>query len=619
MKSQLVRYYLFSAAIVLLLTAWLFIILQTPFEPIAGAKLITSGKQCKQHANTKQKPSCLDAAEFSTTSLPVFYRDRFQTSHLVLRLRFAVDFDDISEDLMALYLPKISDAVQIHINGHLVANISNPEQPPSRNWNRPVYVSFSNLLVAKENLIEIAVMGYPQDGAGIHPFYFGPASLLEHPYNVRFIATKVTAQIGLTLMVLATILFSVLFFSSSQKKFYGNLAIVSLSAAIFTSHFALTDIPVSYWTWTVTWNIAIHILYCSFYIFISKYVGVPLNNFERRYWILVIIMFAALLFGPSAYVLELAAVLGVATILVGFRGLANLWIARHRLGNATFFCLFGLFTMGIAISFHDWVFMFVRPTPIHLHIGQFALPIIMSVSIWMIINDLIKSATDNDQLNIALQMKVNETSEKLVQSYKELALIERQRLLQEERQRIMLDLHDGVGGQLVNTLAYMETQAATDPAVQSSLEGILRDLSLMVDGLEAHDSLTTALGMLRSRLEPLLNKTDMSFDWQVRDEPVTPSAGPSQNLNVLRIAQEAITNAVKHANASVISVETDSASITITDNGNGIDNLNQSNRSGSNSGIGIVGMKDRAEKLGADLVIKSSDKGTAVSLNWDTS
>ena len=181
----------------------------------------------------------------------------------------------------------------------------------------------------------------------------------------------------------------------------------------------------------------------------------------------------------------------------------------------------------------------------------------------------------------------------------------------------MLDLHDGVGGQLVNTIAHMRTDDSADPAVRASIEGVLRDLGLMIDSLEAHDTLTMSLGMLRSRLEPLLDRTGMTFRWHVRDEPETPGSGPSQSLNVLRIAQEAITNAVKHANATEISVETDRRSITIRDNGSGISDYAEARRHGKDSGIGIDGMRKRAEAIGARLQIESASSGTSVTLTWD--
>lgn len=181
----------------------------------------------------------------------------------------------------------------------------------------------------------------------------------------------------------------------------------------------------------------------------------------------------------------------------------------------------------------------------------------------------------------------------------------------DERQRIMLDLHDGIGGQLVNTLAYMENRDVGDETLRTALEDALRDLALMLDSLENDDSINTLLGMLRTRLETLLEANDLKFDWQIGEEPVLPQSGISQNLHLARIVQEAITNVIKHANASVITIASNATSVTISDNGSGFDMAKLSGQQGNH---GIAGMRRRAEQIGAVLEMNSSADGTHIKL-----
>jgi signal transduction histidine kinase len=85
-------------------------------------------------------------------------------------------------------------------------------------------------------------------------------------------------------------------------------------------------------------------------------------------------------------------------------------------------------------------------------------------------------------------------------------------------------------------------------------------------------------------------------------------------LTTLRVAQEALTNAAKHATGATLATVTltrDGKVLTMTlhDNGEGFDT------SESGSGIGLSSMRERAEGLGGELLIESTPSlGTTITL-----
>lgn len=86
--------------------------------------------------------------------------------------------------------------------------------------------------------------------------------------------------------------------------------------------------------------------------------------------------------------------------------------------------------------------------------------------------------------------------------------------------------------------------------------------------------------------------------------------------NVLRLGQEAITNALKHAQAKQISMRLEFGakqfSLTVTDDGRGFD---PANPPASEGGFGLVGMSERAQELNGKLKIHSAlDRGTEINL-----
>jgi len=85
---------------------------------------------------------------------------------------------------------------------------------------------------------------------------------------------------------------------------------------------------------------------------------------------------------------------------------------------------------------------------------------------------------------------------------------------------------------------------------------------------------------------------------------------------LIAIVSEAITNAVKHGNASRITIATTPTGITITDDGSGFDP--QQLASASEKGhFGFVNMRERATKINATVHIESAlGQGTTVSIRF---
>jgi signal transduction histidine kinase len=76
--------------------------------------------------------------------------------------------------------------------------------------------------------------------------------------------------------------------------------------------------------------------------------------------------------------------------------------------------------------------------------------------------------------------------------------------------------------------------------------------------------------------------------------------------NLLRIGQEAITNAIKHAQAKQLRIElsyvTDRVKLSVQDDGRGFDSTAQT----PNGHFGLVGMRERVTQMGGTLTVKSS-------------
>ncbi len=200
---------------------------------------------------------------------------------------------------------------------------------------------------------------------------------------------------------------------------------------------------------------------------------------------------------------------------------------------------------------------------------------------------------------------------------REEAVLQLREAVSHERSRILQDMHDGMGSQLITALRLARREDVDRQDLARSIEESLQDLRLIIDSLDlAEHDLLPLLGNLRFRLEPRLRTLGVRLEWDVH--PPLPELGyltPESALAILRIVQEAINNAIQHGQPHVIRItaraEQEWILIEVSDDGHGFDSTAGNPRSRR----GLTGMRLRAEKLGAAFSVSSeAASGTRISL-----
>lgn len=187
----------------------------------------------------------------------------------------------------------------------------------------------------------------------------------------------------------------------------------------------------------------------------------------------------------------------------------------------------------------------------------------------------------------------------------------------DERLRITQDLHDGLGSQLVSSLALAENGQCSQEQMKEILQSCLDDLRLTLEANGvAREDFSVALANLRYRYEPRLKAAGVTISlWDVMSLPMDFHI-PTQDITpLLRIVQEAISNIIKHSHAKHVSFtftkEHDTLEILIEDDGIGLDPTKKG------KGMGLSGMQKRAYALGADLVvINRREMGTSICVRY---
>src|SRR5512138_3230595 len=200
---------------------------------------------------------------------------------------------------------------------------------------------------------------------------------------------------------------------------------------------------------------------------------------------------------------------------------------------------------------------------------------------------------------------------------------------EEERQRISRELHDDLGQALTTHLL--------------ALRNLQEDLSLPTEALfervqslhdQSYEILVKIRTLARDLRPPVLDALGLRVAMQTycteftrrthlpvifESEAAMPELPDIYNITLYRVLQEALTNIVKHAQASQVwvdlSVEEEVVTLTVQDNGIGFPE-----ETSPSSGIGLTGLQERITLAGGKLSISSTPRrGTILSAQFPLS
>ena len=214
--------------------------------------------------------------------------------------------------------------------------------------------------------------------------------------------------------------------------------------------------------------------------------------------------------------------------------------------------------------------------------------------------------------NEELERRVQEKSTALAHSYAQLRDTEiasaRDAARAHERERLLRDMHDGMGAQLMTALRGVERGTLSPEQVAQSLQDGLDELRLLMDSTDINHYLPTALATWRNRWDARLGAAGLSLQWHADDALDNLTLPGDTVFQIMRILQEAATNIVKHAQASHLALHatvdaTDPAPglrIELVDDGKGL--APDATRPGAR---GLKNMHYRAQQIGALITIES--------------
>jgi signal transduction histidine kinase len=203
------------------------------------------------------------------------------------------------------------------------------------------------------------------------------------------------------------------------------------------------------------------------------------------------------------------------------------------------------------------------------------------------------------------------------------------RAQEEERKRIARDLHDDVSPGIIILMQKLDNLISTPQLKIASVRENLKELR--DEALKALEALRATAQGLRPRIIDDLGlvaalewiaeelERDQGIPTRVETRNLERKQTPETEIVLFRIAQEALNNVRKHAQASSVTIRVEGSNnqikMTITDDGQGFNVPVKIDGMVSAGRLGLMGMYERARLLNGSLKIKSAPgKGTEISV-----
>lgn len=531
----------------------------------------------------------------------------------------------IAKPLMVFVPRTIANAWQIRIAGQPIADNRFDWRST---WNHPVSARFflTNGQLGHPVDVDVGVIASIAEGVSIGRISVGDANTIGRQKAIREYMQVIMPQAVSAVLLLMGFFFLSFWLARRSETEYLYLAFASLAFAIFNLKYALTqpeDPASDYWFNVFILDSPTPWIHSLEYLFISRFAKFSFPWMEKLLWS-YIILFNLITFSPISLQYDLSLIKGVIGFSIANIGHAIVVWQAVVSRNFELRIIAVVLVFGILFGFHDLGLHLNLINPEGLYIGPYSGLALSACFVYVIQRRYAAAIASQEQLNLVLANRLSELenlTRLLTKSEMELRTqqsrlleFERTQTLIEERQRLMHDMHDGLGSSLLTTLAAIEKNTMPQQAVAEALRACIDDLRLVIDSLEpTANDLATLLGTIRYRLGQRLTKAGLELQWEINDLPPLPWLEPPDALNVLRLMQEALVNVLKHANASSIRVSTrdlgDSVEIQIDDNGCGYDPTTVT------LGRGMPSQAKRAERLGGVLKTESIvGRGTSIRL-----
>lgn len=525
----------------------------------------------------------------------------------------------------AVYFPYLYDGGQVWLNGTLTGSIATSNEKVHVRWARPHLVTLPMPLLRPGNNELMVRAGLPPLGGSMHipRISIGPQTDLVPVHEWRFFWVNTVPVLTAAVCLLVAMFVLFIWWRRPSEVLYGLFGAAAGLWGIRTLIFVIEMVPVPLWPlWRLTYLSA-----TGGFIVMMALIALRLGEIRKPwieralilYWLIGPAWLAA---GglPAEPQVSRYWVGGFIPIGIAILGVSVWTVWRQRTLKSA--VMPAAMTLAVIAGIHDYAIdwslagvtgLLPTWTGHRVFLLHYGADLVLMAMGGLLTARFLQALSELQEMNQTLESRVAERERELSENYVRMAALQREHAAAQERQLIMRDLHDGLGSQLFTSLLRVERGDLQSAQVADALRGCIADMRLALDTLTPnnHDFRAT-LGDFLFRWQSQLAAAGIRPAWTIDVPDAALQLSPHAALQVLRIAQEALTNVLKHAHASRVEVRLRQAGeqlgLEVRDDGAGFES------SRGPAGRGLGNMRTRARQLGGQLEVHTSLNGTCIAL-----
>ena len=541
-------------------------------------------------------------------------------------ITFPLDLPNPSSHF-GLYLPKLGNAYEIRLNGVFLQRRGDLGHAGGSDFSQqPRHIAIPPNLLVGSNVLQVRIRTDAGRRGGLSQLYIGPEAkthrMYMRAYHGRVTGTVAIAAFSFFVGVVALVLWGSQTDVSAPVKrrrdlLYLFAGLAELCWSVRVGDALIENPPLPWPLWGVVPVVAMGVwIYCM-----SQFCIHAANWSNKRTAVLFGRWIGALawLSGPFAYLAltykqPLALTVWYASELVSFLVFGAFFVVqslRHAKWPGRWIALAIL--LNVAVGARDFYVFRIAPSyPDNSWMRYSSIIFGLALGYFVVTRFRAASAQSRDLLaNLAARVAERELA--LQESYVRVEALAREQARSLERASILRDMHDGVGSHISSAIRQVQSGLAHPDQILQTLRDSLDQLKLTIDSMHlAAGDVVALLANLRYRLGPRLENSGIKLHWDVDLLPPLERLDVQAMRSLQFIVLEVFSNTLQHSKADRLSItvksQGDGLRLSITDNGKGFDVEEPWHK-------GLVGLRERAHAIGAQLTIFSLPGQTTVTLD----
>lgn len=523
---------------------------------------------------------------------------------------------ELERGTLRLYVPRWQTVGQVAVYADDQLVYRSGAGPVWNGFNHPLWLQVDNVRSAEApRQLLIRVDHLRSAGAAVSTVWVGDeAGLARGRWLREVVQAELPRFAGATFLVIG--LFSLLVWVVRREVQYGLFFLAAAMLFVRNLHYHMglepLPIPEDWFGWLTVHSMSGLVLTVN--IFALRLHG---KRYPAVEWPLIALAAGAALLGMPGVALwpalaGLTPLVGLA-IMAGFVLLSALgtWSAWRARSNDSLL-LIAMNLLSLPAAAHDLLLQNYQLDIERVYILPLMSVALFAAYLYVILKRYVGAIRSSEHAQQVLAEQLQAREAELAASYARLRVVEHEQILSNERQRLMQDMHDGLGSSLMGALKAVEH--GHDHDLAGMLRECIDDLKLAIDSLEPVQSdLLLLLATVRYRLGTRLEQAGVRLHWQVEDVPSMDWLDPASALNILRILQEVLANVIKHSGAGAVTLTTrregDRVVVSIEDDGRGFDPAAVS------GGRGLANVARRAGAIAGSVRWTSPGQGTRFELS----